>query len=344
MSSRAVLLINLGSPDEPTTEAVKRYLNEFLMDGYVIDLPYLLRALIVKGFILPKRPQVSAHAYQSIWTEQGSPLISLSKQMMIKLKSQLQLPAYLGMRYGNPSILSQLEQAQADGVEELLIAPLYPHYAMSTIKTTVELVKKLNKKHKFNFKFKVLTPFYNHPDYIKALAQSAEETLKGGFDHLVFSYHGLPERHLRKTDPTKKHCLKQKDCCEQESPAISTCYRAQTIKTTKALTEYLNIPADKYSIAYQSRLGQDAWLKPYTDKHLDELAKNGIKNVLVICPAFVADCLETLEEIGIQAKESFIKAGGESLTLVPCLNDHGAWVNALTRWSNNDWNHFPEMT
>lgn len=335
MGNRAVLLTNLGSPDSTKVSDVRTYLNQFLMDPYVIQLPWLLRRLIVSLFVLPSRPKASAHAYQSIWWEDGSPLVVLSQRLLEAVKKRTDVPVAIAMRYGSPSIESQLLQlAKHNGIDEILLIPLYPHFADSTIKTTVEEAKRVISKHGLNVKLKVIQPFYQEPAYVDALVASTAPWLSedNGFDHLLFSYHGLPESHLIKADPTGSHCLKRDDCCQVASPAHATCYRFQVLRTTERFVEKAGLEPGKYSVAFQSRLGRAKWLEPSTVDTLEKLAKNGVKKLLVMCPAFVTDCLETLEEIELQGSEIFRQAGGESLTLIPCLNDHEQWVSVISRW------------
>ena len=335
MGNRAVLLTNLGSPDSTDVSDVRKYLNQFLMDPYVIQLPWILRRLIVSLFVLPSRPKASAHAYQSIWWEEGSPLVVLSQRLLEAVKKNTDVPVAMAMRYGSPSIESQLlELAKRDGIKEILLVPLYPHYADSTIKTTIEEAKSIIARNKLEVKLVVLQPFYEEPDYIDALVASTAPWLnaEGSFDHILFSYHGLPELHLTKADPTGSHCLKRDDCCQVASPAHATCYRHQVLRTTERFVEKAGLKPDQYSVAFQSRLGRAKWLEPSTVDTLEKLAQKGVKNLLVMCPAFVTDCLETLEEIALQGAEEFKQAGGESLTLIPCLNDHEQWVSVISRW------------
>jgi ferrochelatase len=335
MGNRAVLLTNLGSPDSTEVSDVRKYLNQFLMDPYVIQLPWLLRRLIVSLFVLPSRPRASAHAYQSIWWEEGSPLVVLSQRLLEAVKKRTDVPVAVAMRYGSPSIESQLLQlAKQDGIEEILLIPLYPHFADSTIKTTVEEAKRVIAEYGLKVKLTVLQPFYQEQAYIDALVASTAPWLNdnSGFDHLLFSYHGLPELHLTKADPTGNHCLKRADCCQVASPAHDTCYRFQVLRTTERFVEKTGLGPDQYSVAFQSRLGRAKWLEPSTVDTLEKLAKNGVKKLLVMCPAFVTDCLETLEEIELQGTEIFKQAGGESLTLIPCLNEHEQWVSVISRW------------
>jgi len=335
MGKRAVLLTNLGSPDKPDTASVRRYLNQFLMDPYVIQLPWVLRRLIVSLFVLPFRPKASAYAYQSIWWDEGSPLVVLSQRLLEAVRKKTDVPVAMAMRYGNPDIESQLLQlAQQDGIEEILLVPLYPHYADSTVKTTVEEAKRVIANHRLNVKLIVLQAFYQEQDYIDALLASIDPWLNedNGFDHILFSYHGLPELHVTRADPTGGHCLKRDDCCQVASPAHASCYRFQVLRTTERFVEKAGLAPEQYSVAFQSRLGRAKWLEPSTVNTLEELARGGVKKLLVMCPAFVTDCLETLEEIELQGTEIFKQAGGESLTLIPCLNDHEQWVSVISRW------------
>ncbi|MCX4187478.1 ferrochelatase [Methylophaga sp. OBS4] len=333
MTKRAVLLANLGSPDQPETQPVRRYLNQFLMDPYVVQLPWLLRRLIVSLFVLPTRPKASAHAYRSVWMPQGSPLIVLSEKLKSALQQRIDLPLEIAMRYGSPSIEQQLLKLAADkDISEVLFIPLYPHFADSTVTTSVAEAKRVIKKHKLDILLRVVQPFYDNPDYIQALVRSAQPYLDQDYDHIVFSYHGLPESHITKLDKSRQHCLKQEHCCQVAHPAHKTCYRHQVMRTTQCFAMQAGLASNRYSVAFQSRLGRAKWLGPNTEDKLAELAANGVRNVLVICPAFVTDCLETLEEIAIRGEAVFQKAGGDSLTLIPCMNDHPSWVEVLADW------------
>lgn len=333
MDTKAALLVNLGSPDSPSEDDVRHYLNEFLMDSNVIDMPWPIRRLIVSLFVLPKRPAKSAKAYASVWTDEGSPLISISKKLLNKVRQQTTMSVELAMRYGQPDMESAIVKlASKSEIKELLLFPLYPHYAMSTIKTVMEKAEAIISDNKLPISLSVHPVFYDHEDYIDALVNSARPWLEKEYDHLVFSYHGVPERHITKDDSTKSHCLKSGDCCQKPSPAHHTCYRHQVYRTSACFVEKADIPVDKYSIAFQSKLGRDKWLEPSTSSVIKQLAEQGAKKILVICPAFVSDCLETLEEIGMEAKQDFISAGGESLELIPCLNDHPDWVKLVSGW------------
>jgi ferrochelatase len=328
--SKGVLLVNLGSPDSPSVSDVRRYLNEFLMDDRVIDTPWLLRRLIV-GLILINRPKESAHAYEKIWTPEGSPLVVISRNVREKLQERVSLPVGLAMRYQNPSIESAVKELSERGADELLLIPLFPHYAMSSYETAVVRAKAVAARLAPRMRITVQPPYFDAPDYIAALVASTEKFLETGYDHLLFSFHGLPERHLKKTDTTGRHCLTAPNCCEIASPAHATCYRAQCFKTVAAFVKLAGVPAAKFSISFQSRLGKEPWLKPYTDFELAELPKRGVKRLLVICPAFVSDCLETLEEIGIRGRETFLQAGGREFAQIPCLNGHPLWIAALEK-------------
>ncbi len=331
---RAILLMNLGSPDSTQVKDVKRYLTEFLMDERVIDTPYWKRTLLVKGIIVPFRAPKSAKAYQSIWTDKGSPLIQLTRELQQAVQENFEEIVAINMRYGNPStenVLAQLHQ-EIEGLEEIIFFPLYPHYAMSSYETAVQQVKDIHRKKKYASALITIKPYYKHPLYIDALTKSIEPYLQEDFDKILFSYHGVPERHILKGDVTGCHCLRSENCCYTPSPAHEFCYRHQCVVTTELVMNALQIPREKAEQTFQSRLGRDPWLKPYTAQRLAELPKEGVKKLLVVCPAFVSDCLETLEEIAEEGKHIFKEAGGESFTMIPCLNTHTLWVEAITKW------------
>lgn len=330
MTDHALLLVNLGSPASTDVADVRRYLNQFLMDPYVIDLPWPVRRLLV-SLILIKRPEQSAHAYASIWWDEGSPLVVLTRRLQQAMSEQwTHGPVEIAMRYGEPSLPTVLARLAAQGVRKVTLAPLYPQFADSTVTTVVEQARQVIAEQKLSFELAVLQPFYDQPEYIDALVASAKPYLQEDFDHLLLSFHGLPERHLTKLDPTGNHCFKSADCCRTASPQVlAVCYRAQCIRAAESFARAMGLPEGKWSVSFQSRLGRAKWIEPYTEARLDELAKAGVKRLLVMCPAFVADCIETLEEIGDRGREQFIEAGGEELVLVPCLNDHPDWVQAL---------------
>ncbi len=319
---RGFLLMNTGSPDAPTEEAVREYLREFLMDPYVIDLPFPLRYALVHWAILPKRPAESAEAYRAVWTENGSPLIHYCTTLAQGLNAAMDEPLEACMAYRNPSAAAAVDKLLAQGVDEICLLPMFPHYAMATTGGCTALVKKVLKGRA---KLRVAPPFYNMPELIEPLAASLQDVT----EHILFSYHGLPVRHLKKTDPTGSHCMQAPDCCEKQSPAHQTCYRHQCFETTKRVVEKAGIANDRYTLAFQSRLGRDQWLEPYTDQVLRDLPEKGIKELAVICPAFLCDCLETLEEIEIRGKKTFLEAGGESFRMIPCLNDSPAAFRCL---------------
>ena len=333
---KGALLVNLGSPNSTSVKDVKNYLDEFLMDEFVIDKPYLFRALLVKGIILNTRPKKSAAAYKKIWWPEGSPLIVLSDRLHKKVKEHTTIPVELAMRYGKPSLKSGIQKLVDQGVTEIFLVPLYPQFAMASTETIVVLANKLVKKHFPQVKLTDLPAFYNKADYIEVLSESIQNELdKSKPEHLLFSYHGLPERHIKKSDITKSHCKIDGSCCNTHSTAHDFCYRHQCYETTKQVVKTLNLKEGSYSVSFQSRLGRDPWIKPYTDHVIDDFAKNGLKKLAVVTPAFVSDCLETLEEIGMEAKRSFIENGGEEFTAIPCLNENEKWVKTLSSWINN---------
>jgi len=333
MAKKALLLTNLGSPDSPEVKDVRKYLSEFLMDGKVIDIPYPLRFLLVRGIISPFRARSSAKLYKTIWTDKGSPLVYLTKELTELVQEETGLPSYFCMRYANPTPTSVFEKIVAENpdLEELTLLPLYPHYAMSSFETGVAHVKRAFAEKPRTFTMKVVPPYFENEDYTEVLTESIRPYVQDDFDLMVFSYHGIPERHVRKTDPTKKHCLKCENCCDTASDAHAVCYRHQVKKTTEVVAEKLGLPQEKVMFSFQSRLGADEWLKPYTAKTLGELPKKGIKKLVIASPAFVSDCLETLEEIHEEGKEIFMEAGGESFVTVPCLNTRPDWVKAVSK-------------
>ena len=334
---KGALLVNLGSPDSTKVKDVKKYLDQFLMDKRVIDTPYLLRAFIVKGIILNTRPKKSAAAYKKIWWDEGSPLIVLSKRLHKKVAKECNIPVELAMRYGKPSIEAGIYNLVQKGVNEIFLIPLYPQFAMATTETIEVEAAKIVKKNFPEVSIQNFASFYNQENYIDALSKSIQTEIdQNKPEHLLFSYHGVPERHIRKSDITKSHCKINGSCCNTPSPAHEFCYRHQCYETTKLVAKKLNLPSDFYSTSFQSRLGRDPWLQPYTDKTIDALAINGVKNLAVVTPAFVSDCLETLEEIGMEAKESFVENGGEKFQTIPCLNDNDDWVKTVATWIN-DW-------
>lgn len=335
---RAVLLVNLGSPDSPSVPDVRRYLREFLGDERVIDLPAPLRWLLLEGIILPVRPRKSAHAYASVWTPEGSPLMRTSGRVQQKLAAKLgpDTPVYLAMRYGCPSIAEVIGEIAADGIEEVLLFPQYPHYAMSSWETVVAKVYAEAANLAPHLLINSIQPFYADPDYIDALHAVSAPYFAEPHDHVLFSFHGIPVRHLRKADSSHAHCTKVAECCSTCSPAHATCYRAQAFATARALAARAGLKAGRHSISFQSRLAGEPWCEPFTDHELRRLPSSGVKRLLVICPAFVADCLETLEEISLAGRDTFLGAGGKKFKQIPCLNDQSPYIDFLAgrvrRW------------
>lgn len=328
----ALLLTNLGSPDSTNLKDVKNYLNEFLMDKRVIDYPYWFRFLLMRCLVVPKRAPESRKAYLKIWTKEGSPLIVEAQKLMGKVKAKAPFPVALSMRYQNPTTKSAFEallEQDAD-IKEVVVLPLYPQHTMSSYETAVEEVKKVFQKGNYSFKLKFLNPFYNHPDYITDLAETIRPFLKEDYDRILFSFHGLPERHLRKDDER----IRKNNNEDYKLPPVN--YKKQAHETARLVSEFLNIPTEKYEVSFQSRLKSagNEWIKPYTVNRLTELPAEDVKKLLVACPAFINDCLETLEEIGMQGKESFENAGGEKLTLIPCINDQDQFAETIIRWAS----------
>lgn len=331
MPRHAVLLANLGSPDSTTVPDVRRYLREFLGDARVLDLPAWRRWLLLEGIILRTRPKRTAHAYAKVWTDEGSPLLAISRSVECKLAQALggETGVYLAMRYGRPSIAEALARVAADGVDELLVFPQYPHYAMSSWETVVVRITEETARLPRPPRVTCVPPFFADEDYIEALAAVTAPALAQPFDHVLFSYHGLPERHLRQTDPSHAHCLAVPDCCTSPSPAHATCYRAQCLATTRALARRLGLDPARHSVSFQSRLGREPWLKPFTDHELARLPTAGVKRLVVLSPAFVADCLETLEEVAMTGRDTFLGAGGASFQYVRCPNDQEPYLRFL---------------
>jgi len=338
MSARAVLLLNLGSPESTSVPDVSRYLNEFLGDERVIDKPgnAFLRSLLVKRIIVAKRAATSAKAYETIWTKDGSPLIITSERSRDALRPLVGCTVDLAMNYGNPSIPDALRRLSAAGIERVLMFPQYPHYAMSSWETVVAKVRREAAVIAPAMRLESVLPYYGDADYIEALYESARPYLEKPHDHLLFSYHGLPVRHLTKADSSRAHCQVVPDCCNVCSPAHATCYKAQVTRTTREFAARAGLDPTRYSMSFQSRLVGEPWLEPFTDVEFTRLVKAGRKRLLVITPAFVTDCLETLEEIREAGKKSFLDAGGEWFGHIPCMNDQPCFIrflaNRVTQW------------
>lgn len=339
MAKKGILLINLGSPRSTAVEDVKEYLDEFLMDERVIDYRWIFRALLVQGIILKTRPAKSAQAYKTVWTDEGSPLIVITEKIQKKLQKIMDVPVEIGMRYAEPSIETGIRNLVEKGITEIVLFPLYPQYAMSTTESVIEKAEEVRKKKFPGVRINYVQPFYNRDLYTDCLAESIREKLPENFDALLFSYHGVPERHIYKTDPTKT--CNMNDCCYKETnPSHSFCYRHQCFNTTDRVIRKLNLSKDKVIVSFQSRLGKDKWIEPYTDHTLETIPQKGVKNLAIVCPAFVSDCLETLEEISVEGKEQFMEAGGETFTYIPCLNDEDRWIEVVRILCEEQLNQF----
>lgn len=331
MPKRAVLIANLGSPDSTSIPDVRRYLREFLGDERVLDIPAPLRWLLLEGVILPTRPKRTAHAYSKIWTAEGSPLVATTHGVRDRLAEVLgdAVPVHVAMRYGKPSIASAIAAIAAGGCEELLVFPQYPHYAMASWETVVVRIYEEAARLAPKMKVSCVQPFAGDADYIEVLHAVAAPFLATPHDHVLFSYHGIPERHLRKADSSRAHCMRVADCCTTCSPAHATCYRAQCVRTTTAFATRAGLDPSRYSISFQSRLAGEPWLTPFTDVEFARLPKAGVKRLLVMCPSFLADCLETLEEISMVGCKTFLDAGGEHFEKILCPNESPAFIDFL---------------
>ncbi len=328
-----ILLVNLGTPDSPETVDVRKYLIEFLNDGRVIDIPAWRRKLLVNLIIAPTRASKSGAQYKQVWTKEGSPLMVYSQRLANKMQKHLG-PDYvveLAMRYQNPPIQKAIDKLLGNqAVEKLIVVPLYPHYASSSTGSTIEKVMDVIKSKEVVPHTTIVGPFFNNQHFINAFANIVKQQNKlEEYDHFLFSYHGLPERHILKSSAQCGMNCQLNDCCSTFSPAKFYCYRAECFETTRLLVSALGIKEGTYTTTFQSRLGRDPWIKPYTDKVIEEKAKAGVKRILAFSPAFVADCLETLFEIRTEYNHLFQQHGGSHLHLVESLNDSDIWVEAL---------------
>ena len=330
MEKTGVLLINLGTPLSYQPKDVRIYLNEFLSDPRVIDLPFLTRQFLVKGVIVPLRYKTSAKSYKEIWTPDGAPLLKHTQKAQSKLQTLMgdEFVIEIGMRYQQPSIEQALKNLQNHPLKKLIVIPLFPQYASATTGSIYEKLFKLLSKWNVIPELKVINSFYDHPRLIETFASIAKSYDVNSYDHILMSFHGLPERHIKKADPYKC-CLKQLDCCQNLSFKNRQCYSAQCHTTAKKIASSLTLSQDRYTICFQSRLGKDPWLGPSTAEIIEKLPSHGHKKVLVMCPAFVCDCLETLHEIGIEYQHLFQNSGGKSLTLMEGLNEHPLWIQTL---------------
>ena len=327
-----LLLVNLGTPESPKPEDVRPYLREFLSDPRVIDIGTWKRWLLLNLFILPFRPRRSGDAYEKIWTERGSPLLFHTQDLADKVQKRCGegVVVDVAMRYGNPSIPDALLSFRRRAVDRIVVFPLYPQYSSAATGSSIEKVFAEASKS-WNTPFiQIVPPFYAHEAFIDASVKVARPVLDAApWEKVLFSFHGLPERHCVKSDDTGAHCLKSEGCCDRIVEANRNCYRAQCFATARALSAGLGIPEDRRIVCFQSRLGRTPWIRPYTDEIVVELAQRGVKRAVIFSSAFVADCLETIEELGIRAVESFKKAGGESLRLVPAVNAADAWADGV---------------
>lgn len=331
-----LLLINLGTPDAATPDAVGRYLREFLMDPFVIDTPKPLRWFLVNIVIVPRRKHKSAAAYQKIQMPEGSPLLVHTRALARGVLAELgdyEYAVEFGMRYGNPSIASALERLKQQDVSRIIVLPLYPQYAESSFETAVVETKKSGKQLECADRLTFLEPFYNRPEFINAWAERIRQSVgEQKPEHFLFSFHSLPVRHVLRVNGSNQHCLKTADCCDRIMAANQNCYRAQSFATARAIADQVGLVSANFTVAFQSRLGRAEWIGPDTEAVICDLARRGLKRVAVACPSFVADCLETLEEIAIRGRELFVTAGGEDLQLIPSLNSDRLWVQAVAEW------------
>jgi ferrochelatase len=326
-----VLLLNLGTPDAPRTPEVRRYLKQFLSDPDVIDINPLGRWLLVNLVIAPFRSPKSADAYKKVWMSEGSPLLVHGRALVEEVQQRLpETPVELAMRYGNPSVRSGLEALRERGCERIVAFPLYPQYATSSTASSEKEVEACAREIFGSSPVEFVPPFYDHPGFVKAMTASARPVLDElRPDHVLLSFHGLPQRHCSQLDDNVRHCFQSDSCCDVVDDRNPRCYRAQCAATARAVSSELGLDPDGWTMSFQSRLGREPWIKPYTDLVIPELAQKGVRRLAVLCPAFVADCLETLEEIGIRASDDFRAAGGERLELVPSLNATNPWVDAV---------------
>jgi len=328
---KGVLLVNLGTPDNPGRGAVYRYLKQFLMDRRVIDYPWLARTIIVKGIIAPFRSGSSSKLYKRLWTDEGSPLKVYGETVAAGVQEHLgdDYVVELAMRYQSPSIESAIDKLMAQQVSEIIVFPMFPQYASATTGSVHDEVMRVFRKKENIPDLKMINSYYDYEPMIDIFSDNARQFDLNSYDHIIFSYHGLPQRQLRTADDFS-HCLKSENCCQNISKVNQFCYSAQCHATTRAIAEKLNLDPAQYTTSFQSRLGPEAWIKPYTIKTIEELAEKGAKRLLVFSPAFVADCLETIIEIGYEYQEEFEEMGGEKVDLVPSLNDDPRWIKAIT--------------
>ena len=332
MKPDGILLSNTGSPSAPTTQAVRRYLAQFLMDPHIIDLPHWKRWLLVHGIILRTRIRRSLNHYQAVWTPEGSPLIVISRRQREALRSKLGIPVEWGFRYGQPSIEEGLQKLIQQNCRTIKVFPLFPQYSWATTQTIWDELDNALGKITHPPQIQRVQPFWNHPAYLDAWIESIRKGLPPEMEHLLFSFHGLPETAVRHADRSGGSCLSREDCCLRASGEhLDHCYRAQCLRMARSAAEELTLPPNKFSVCYQSRLGHGAWLAPSTHETVIALAEKGIKHLAIVAPSFITDCLETLYEIKIQLRQTFLEHGGRELTLIPCLNEQTEWMLSILK-------------
>lgn len=328
-----LLLINLGTPASPEPMDVGRYLRKFLMDRYIIDIPWLWRWILVNLIIVPKRRYESARLYKSIWTDQGSPLFvhlrNLGEEVQKRAGSRFEVE--IAMRYGEPSIQEALEKLNGKGLDEILVFPLYPQYSESTTLTSREACLKVAKEIGLRSQLRFLGSFPTHKDFVSPLAKKVRKAWDDiRPEHVLMSFHGLPEKQILRADLSGgKHCLQNNDCCERVNEFNQNCYRAQCFATARALAAESGLDQSQYSVSFQSRFGRARWIQPYTEDRIREIAKSGVKRLAVVCPGFIADCLESNEEIGVRGREIFLASGGKEFHLISCLNSDPEWAEGV---------------
>ena len=327
--NEGVLLINLGSPKELSKKSVRQYLRVFLSDDNVVDLPKFFQQFILRLFILPFRPKNTLEAYEKIWTKEGSPLIISTESIANKLTEKTGWNVEYAMRYEEPSIEKALHKFKKNEINKIYVISLYPHNAMATTVTTELETRNVAMNVSNDFELIFTKPFFDNEEYINAMVNSIRPYVENkSYDKIIFSYHGIPKRQAKKTDETGEHCFSISNCCEIENDGSKDCYRSHTRIASDLTAKKLGLEDDQWEIAYQSRIGP-GWLTPFTDKRLAKLPEEGKDNIAILCPSFISDCLETLEEIDIRGRETFLKAGGKNMTYIPCLNDSEDTINLL---------------
>ena len=327
--NEGVLLINLGSPKELSKKSVRQYLRVFLSDDNVVDLPKFFQQFILRLFILPFRPKNTLEAYEKIWTKEGSPLIISTESIANKLTEKTGWNVEYAMRYEEPSIEKALHKFKKNEINKIYVISLYPHNAMATTVTTELETRNVAMNVSNDFELIFTKPFFDNEEYINAMVNSIRPYVENkSYDKIIFSYHGIPKRQAKKTDETGEHCFSTSNCCEIENDGSKDCYRSHTRIASDLTAKKLGLKDDQWEIAYQSRIGP-GWLTPFTDKRLAKLPEEGKDNIAILCPSFISDCLETLEEIDIRGRETFLKAGGKKMTYIPCLNDSEDTINLL---------------